>query len=230
MFVITTDECVDITAVVNGTSILCNRHFEKLHFSEVEIENTLQYVSEQTGFKLDEIAVYCINEETISTLTKKMSATMSFVSKVLPENIAPILDRQRKIVKTALRIVSGCLVAYLISQISELMLLNSEILEFEKIRSSVPEVVVSEMNLWENIKMDTTQADYAALVANILENTENSSISSIDITSKNSNLLIDIKMLDSFIEREYTKSFVFDHHKFNASVLEKGIICNGTPC
>jgi hypothetical protein len=231
MFVITTDEYVDITAVIEETSILCNRHFERSHFSEEEVKNTVQYVSEKTNLKLDDIAVYCINEETITTLTKKMSSTMSFISKVLPENIAPILDENRKIVKTILRIVSGCLAVYLIFQISELILLNSKILNFEEIKNSVPEVVVSEMELWKNIgKVDTKRIDYMALISNILKNTENANISNVDISTKNDQLFIKIKLLDSLIDHEYTKDFIANNYKFKASTSDGGIICSGTPC
>jgi hypothetical protein len=231
MFVITTNEYVDITAVIGEVSILCNRHFEKSHFSEEEVKNTVQYVSEKTNLKLDDIAVYCINEETIATLTKKLSSTMYFVSSVLPENIAPILDENRKIVKTILRIVSGCLAVYLVFQISELILLNGKILNFEEIKNSVPEVVVSEMKLWENIKgVDIKQIDYSDLISNILRNTENANISDADISTKNNQLFIKIKLLDSLIDREYTKDFVANNYKFKVSVSDKGIICSGTPC
>lgn len=236
LFAIKHDNFSEIIAVDKYSKILCHRQLSDVSSENEETANTIQYITRTHNIKSEDVALYCITNDTIETFTKSSNVHMSYVSHIIPSTNL-IFGQYQNSIKTALKAMC-CLCAVGISfQCFDMVSLNQQIKESNDFIESFPASIVSEKPIWEKIDDALIEGvNFQKLISEILANTEKRLIKSLELDiDENKNITINMLKSDDYISIQefssvYSKEMRIDNYALNVSVLEDRITCSGKRC
>jgi hypothetical protein len=222
---------VDVIAVASNLSMLCYRRLDERNFLEnEEILETMKYIVRMQGIELEDMAVYCLSDDTIRIFTKKMDNSMKFVSTVITQQDIFFKEYQHYF-KIALRVACGCFFGYCTTLCKEVIAMNKRLDTICNFNRCIDPALISERVFWQNIPdFRTERISYKRLISDILKATGNTQISDICIQERDGNLCINILPLDNSVRSNCSKEINFEKYKLKISVSDNGVICDGKYC
>lgn len=231
IFVVKNNESTEIIATSGNEKIMCYRKFIENDLSEKnEVMRTMEYISREKKIALDDISIYHISEETLISFTKLVESEMRFVSTIIAErNI--IFEEYGSAIKMVLRALCFSLLVVSGYKTYDIIEFNNKISKAYKIIRSVPACIISEMDCWKSVPDRMIRnINYRAIISDILFQTKNSQIMFLDINTENEIITMKMKMLNSELGNSYSKQIISTNYKFDVSVSDEEITCNGTNC
>lgn len=231
IFVVKTNRSTEIIAISKNEEIICYRKFKADNFNEKdEIIQTMEYLSHENRVPLEDISIYQIGEETLCTFIQPIKYHTKFVSSIITEKNF-IFEEYNSIIRIALRAFCCGLSILLLYNIYSIGILSDKISKENTIISSVPNYIISEIDVWRKIPADIMHhIDYKAIISDILSQTGDIKILSLNINRDKAIISVKMKMFTPDLITPYSKEIITNNYKFEVNVSHEEIICNGTRC
>ena len=182
LFVLKNEDSWEIIGCNLGEFVCYRQGSSKFFNKKLEIENTIKYLSQMHKISPDNIAIYAINDEVISSFVQYSNQNMAMLSKVIDSKCLPLNYNINKISKVSLFSVSAIFALVILSDLKEVNSIGKELSDSHKILNSLDKKVVDEEKLWLEIsKVDIKRCDFKEVLRSYIANAGGKILQSVSL-------------------------------------------------